>query len=437
MAKHWLVLKDSISNSSYHLRNGLSAIAGFAILGSVLNFGSQVLLSRFLTNEEFGELGSILAQAILLSTIGGAGVYGVWLQTFPKSRRKSDWIGPGIRLSAGSSFCLWVLFAVFGGLQGGWHGFVLFLLIGSELVNRAAIELNSGACQVGGHHLRYALYQAWPSVVRLTIIIAAQYFAAGTGGSNLLTFAWFHLLFSGIIVVVCIHGLRSFWSTQVAQDGDEPLETVSSAKVLELGWPFVANALLLASSGQLPIIIAAYMISNSDASYFLVANTLVMAGYLVVGLIYRRYFQPLMFHAVESDLKRYARFVTKGYWHSVVLGMILALTVALGAAPLVDSIFGQSYGESIRLIQILSISVFFRSLINHSGTALVRKDDIVFRAKIQFYVLLGIAPGMFLASSQFGLTGLVWCIIISDGFLAGVLYYRARYAVARELAAKS
>lgn len=410
-----------------HARNGLGAIALFALIGGLLNFVGQALIARLMTPHDVGYFGNVIALATLLAPIGGAGVYGVWLQMFPKQEASSAWIKPGIYLAMISTAILMVGLVSWGYITEGASGTVIFFLIGSQLVSLVALELNSGSFQVQEKYNKFALYQAWPQALRLAILaICGLSWNLYSPNSKILGFAIGHFVFSSTITLICARELRAFFldtrrveRERGAQVSDQPLGTVMS-----FGWPFVANTVLLTIYGQATVIIAAHVLSYSDAAIYMAANAVVASGYIVIGLMYRRYFQPRMFKLIEEDLAAYINFARKGLVLSIFLGLALAVGTAAGSRLFLTMIFGPAYAPSVSIVYILSITVFFRCMINHMGSAFVRRPEVVFRSRVQLIGLVITIPVMIFLSGSFGLPGLAWSCVFFDLFLVLSFYPR-------------
>ena len=410
-----------------HARNGLGAIALFALIGGLLNFVGQALLARLMTPHDVGYFGNVIALATLLAPIGGAGVYGVWLQMFPKHKASSAWIKPGIYLAMISTVILMVGLVSWGYIIEGASGAIIFFFIGFQLVSLVALELNSGAYQVQEKYNRFAIYQAWPQALRLAILtICGLSWSFYSPNSKILGFAIGHFIFSSIIVLICARELRVFFlaTRRFDRGRSEDVSDQPLSAVISFGWPFVANTVLLAIYGQATVIVAAHILSYSDAAIYMAANAIVASGYIVIGLMYRRYFQPRMFKLIEEDLKAYINFARKGLALSIFLGLALASGTAVGSHLFLTLIFGPAYAPSVSIVYILSITVFFRCVINHMGSAFVRKPEVVFRSRVQLIGLIITIPLMIFLAGSFGLPGLAWSCVFFDLFLVLSFYPR-------------
>jgi O-antigen/teichoic acid export membrane protein len=406
-----------------HTKNGLGAVAVFSLIGASFTFLSQIILARTLSIENFGHFGSVLSQAILISSLAGAGVYFVWLRKLSDDSAGINWITSGIWLAVSSTVILLFGFGVWGFTIDGTMHSLIYFLIGTEIAARAATELNTGASQVSNQKIHFALYLSLPSIVRLlTLSVGATIVLVMGGSISLLTASFLHFISCAVIVIVSFFCVRHFMYQRSSMYSFNTTEkAVNLLSFSTEAFPYTMSSFLLAVQNNLPIVIAANLLSFTDASHLIAANSIVMVGYVAIGLVYRKYYQPMMFKLFIHDPKKYVAFIKSGFMMAFFFGVLLSIFIAVFGTVLMVPLYGLSFEFSITLVQILSGTVLFRCLINHSNVAFVTSRDANTKMLVQLTSLLVTMPLVFVFARTLGVIGIAWCLLSVDCVQALIL----------------
>ncbi|MDI5942607.1 oligosaccharide flippase family protein, partial [Micromonospora sp. DH15] len=138
---------------------------------TVAAFGSQVLLARTLTREDFGSFTAVLAVVSLTAPVAVFGVSELWLQVFgQEGARAYRWVGPSLRLAGAA--CAVLLLGVLA-----WSAAELpdttaagvRALLATVVVAQAALALAGSVRQLRGDYRGLSALQLAPHLGRVLV----------------------------------------------------------------------------------------------------------------------------------------------------------------------------------------------------------------------------------------------------------------------------
>lgn len=405
-------------------RQGLGWLLLFVVLGGLCNFLAQTLLGLFLEPAQVGQFGNILAQANIAASIAGLGMFNFWYRINAEQSvdDASSWYRGGIHILLATTGLVFIAFVLFG----AWQGAVLaYLLIGTQIPGRVYQQMLGAGYQILERRLSFAALQAWPYVIRILLTLAAAAILARLPWADAVKgFAIGHAIAMAITLVILHRLARDF--------GNRRLKGVAARPDYKGIWsgtaPFFTTDLVFLAHTQAGVIIASELINLDSGGHYFLANAFALAAMTVTSTIYQRFFVPQMYVRRREDPAAFVSFFTKGlapaalFAGASLLGMI-------GASLLVVPIFGESYGETARLVALLGVVVALRTMRAHCSALLVTGEDIEYRARTQVRLALPAIAGMALGAVTLGTLGIVYAAILFEFAMFALLFVRARAAV--------
>lgn len=414
--------------------SALFMLLGGSLIGAGLGFLVQVVLGRGLGAEDFGRLASVLAMVMLLVPVAGLGVSQAWLKLFAQEgwggRR---WLGVSVVLLlmgfGAAAVVLLGLLLWTGWGSGGSSGLVVMALC--YLLAQVLMELAASRCQLEERYGRLALWQFWPHLARLLLLVGLWLMAQELDPEGVIRV--FLLVAVGMIIAGAVTllpmskpvsdgGLR-LQGHGPEQGGGIKTEAPSLGALLAHAWPFGVGALLYLLYFQSGVILVKAQLGAEAAGLYHAAFVIVAATYLLPTTLYQKYLLPKIHRWAVQDRDNLRAVYVRGNLLMFLLGLLVAAAMALAAPWLIPLLFGAGFGESVALLVLMCVAVPFRYVATSVGAVLNTGE--LMRRKIRamalvalFFWLLG-----FGLTESLGLVGIVYATVLSDLLLL-LLYSR-------------
>lgn len=405
-----------------------------SLAGAALAFLTQVIVARGLSVGEFGNFSSALATVTLLAPLAGFGVSALWLKVFGvEGWGGVRWVKPSFIFILGSTLLVF-LFIIFWGWAGTHESLTryLFIILSFFILGQAGIELVSSKFQLEERYFALAIWQLFPHILRFSAI--AVFFGLMGGVSSIMV-----AMVYAVVAIVClslsivpllkISRGDVFLKGHVEGRSVVDAECVSWRDVAINAWPFGVGAFAHLVYFQSDIILIKYMVGNESAGSYNVAFTIISAIYLLPSVLYQKFLLPKLHRWAAHDQGKFYQVYRKGNFAMLVFGVIAMLGIWFLGDVLVTLVFGESYKESVSLLNILAVSAPLISVALSAGATLVTNSNIREKVKYMLFVALLNLVMNFFAIPVWGAKGAAFTTVISNAVLLALYLYGAERKV--------
>ncbi len=416
----------------------MSAIRNISILwmgsvgGAGLSFLAQVLFARQLTPGDYGDLASALVAVTLLASLAGFGVGQFWLKIFgAEGWLARRWLRPSLCFASLSCLAAYFSLAALAWLGGGEDVDETLLWVAPLIIAFALIELGSARLQLEERYTFLAAWQLLPQAGRFAVAAAVT---IGGGGLRMAGAGFFLL---GIVIVViglCFISGMTRGNLRLAGHPSRPGRPREATAprlgdIFRNSWPFALAGVFFFIYFQSDILLLKWLSGSETAGVYNVAYTMMLAVYLLPGVIYQKYLLPKQHRWAEHDPRRFLAVFRFGCGIMLTSGSIVMIFLMLLAPWGVVLLFGEAYSEAGNILLLLAVCVPMRYLATSVGGALTTRDHI--RTKVLY---MGAAAGVnvvlnLLLIPYFSYYGAAMATVASEASLLCVYLIAARRRV--------
>lgn len=348
-----------------------AALTGFGLLYAILQLGSR--------RDE--ELSALLTTGVLAALASAAVMYGglfLWVWAFSYDTETQR-----VTMALGLS-----LFAT--ALNG---------------------QLGAGL-QVQGRYPMIAVAGIISTVFNAVYAIAV--IAADRG---VLALAWSPVVGGGSNAIVLLYALRSEFRPRVSLS--------LARRLFGIGWPFGLNDFLYLIYFSIDIVILSLISTDRQVGLYNVPVRIIVVMFLLPMVVFNRVLYPRFFDWTVNDRERLREVYLLSSKGILVLGLVAGALLITFAAPGVPFVFGDSFHDSIVMLQVLALAVPLRYFLSASSTVLAtsglnRERLILIGAAaavnialcfslIPFFDAMGAAVATVLGEALY-LTGVLWIV---------------------------
>ncbi|MDG2060208.1 MAG: oligosaccharide flippase family protein [SAR86 cluster bacterium] len=351
-----------------------------ALLGALLGFLTQIILARNFGPYEYGIFASAFATLTVISSLSTFGVHQFLLKVFGEEGWKGTaWLYQSFRFTLVNSFIVCFLISLWALLGPHEKNFSYLLLIMIPLIfAQAVFNLTISRFQLEQRYKLLALWTPLPHILRFLLIL----FLLLSAISFELNEVGILFSFSSIILVAigCFY-LRSFFlgKIELIGYGLKPESNISEYQkessiefkdILKNTWPFGLSAIFYLIFFQTSVIFLDYLDSPESAGIFNIAFVVMMAIYILPGVIYQQFLMPKIHRWINLDKDKFQVFHHSGNKYMLILGIMIGCLLFLLSPSLISYFFGEAYKEAINILLILSFAVPFKFLSTSMGAPL-------------------------------------------------------------------
>ncbi|NND15981.1 MAG: flippase [Eudoraea sp.] len=371
----------------------LSFLWAGSLIGSGSTFIIYIILAREIGPAMYGLFSSALAIMMIFSLIAGFGIPQVWLKFFGKEGWNAvRWIKPSVQFVGLTLLVIIasVLLLVWIHQNDRITGSLLLLLI-FFVIGYISVRLVSSKLQLEERYTRLSLWQLLPNFSRL-LIIAACFYLLGLDLS---------VTDIGVIYAVVGFGLAvmAFWELNKMMKGriqlkghnksqQSTLEKPPIKEVIRQAWPFGFAGIFAFIYIQSDIIMLKYLISDSEAGYYNVAFTILFAIMTIPTVIFSKFLSPKYHRWVHHDLNKFFQIFKEGNKIMIISGIGICLAIVGLSSFFIPLLFGDQYGPSISLTNILACSVPFTFLAYGYGATLLTSEHMKLKVRLMGMVAI-------------------------------------------------
>ncbi|MEV5818779.1 polysaccharide biosynthesis C-terminal domain-containing protein [Micromonospora harpali] len=418
---------------------------------TVAAFGSQVLLARTLTREDFGSFTAVLAVVSLTAPVAVFGVSELWLQVFgQEGARAYRWVGPSLRLAGAA--CAALLLGVLA-----WSAAELpdttaaavRALLATVVVAQAALALAGSVRQLRGDYRGLSALQLAPHLGR--VLVTGAVWAAGL---SVVAAAAGYAVVAVATVAACLLASREFRRGAMPLEGHPapaaraavpaPRAAVPAApaapagdvdtgprprELLGAATPYVLGNVCYLLGIHFGTVLAAELLGGAEAALLAVPMAVLTAVYLVPRVVYQQYLLGKLHRWAGSDAEAVLLAYRWGSAGMVALGAVVAAAVAVGGLVALPLVFGPAYRDAAPVLAVLALAVPFRfggaavAALLTSGGLLRRK--VVYQAVGAVVLLAALA----VAVPAWGVRGAAGATVLAEAVLCCLLWVAARRGV--------
>lgn len=412
-----------------------------SILGAGCAFLTQVLLARELGPTALGAFAAALGMVTLVAPLASFGVGGFWLKAFGQEGWQAvRWLRGSLKYALVTTFLVLTALLVWAAL--GPHDATtrgLLVVLSTFLLGQVAVELVSAKLQLEERYLSLALWQFLPHLLRLLLVSMLVLVMV-----KLMTLWSIAYAYALISIGVFIFGAFFMWRMYCGQltlkghgelnaSINQPILPSSMRQVAAQSWPFGLAGVFYLIYFQSDIILLKYIIGDEAAGIYNVAFVVMVAVYILPGVIYQRFLLPKIHRWASHDREQLYRVYRTGNLAMLLLGILAMLVLWLLAPWGIKFLFGPHYLESILIVQILAVAAPARFLASSAGAVLSTQQHIINKIYIMAVAAaLNIGFNIYLIP-VYGASGAAVSTVATEMLLFAMLHMYARSRVFDEL----
>lgn len=416
------------------VKNNVFRIISFLWLGQIISgiaaFGTQVLLSKTLTIEEYGALSVAMSAVMLFNSLAGFGIGAYWLRCFGKEGWAGfRWVPGSLRLAIVSTTFTLLLIITWAWLGGPDPAVKpLMYWLSGLLVSQAALELTFAVFQLQGHYYKLAFWQVTPHLSRFLVALVAYCL-----GLSATVVAQGYLVFAVLIFVYCLINLFRIkrGSILLHGHGEKPatmhIEVYPGMlDVAKKAWPFALAGVFYLVYFQSNLILISWIKNAEQAAIYNIAFVILSAVYLLPSVIYQKYLLPHFHRWAEHDKGRFLSAYRYGNGLMVMFGVVFGILLAILSPIGVPLVFGHQYSAAGRLMLLLCLCVPVRFLATSVGATLVTGEHMKRKVRYQGAVaVLNVALNLVFIPA-YGIYGAAVVTVISEVVLLGTYLFAVK-----------
>ncbi len=409
-----------------------------SILGAGCAFLTQVILARKLGPTDFGIFSSALATITLLTPLAGFGISQYWLKAFGQEGWQAmRWLTGSFKFTSLSTLVV-IISLVCWAMLGPHDALTktVLLVLTLNVLGQLATELVSGKLQLEERYLSLAFWQIVPHLMRLLLVVVLVYAATSIVSIQHVAYAY-----AAVALVLFISGawlLLGMYQGSFSLKGHNAVEIHAEScksivpgmfQVAAQSWPFGLAGLFYLIYFQSDIILVKYIVGAEAAGLYNVAFTVMVAVYLLPGVIYQKFLLPKIHRWANHDRVKFYQVYRQGNLVMLVLGLAAMVALWILVPWGIPFLFGIEYQNSIFLLMILATAAPVRFLASSAGAVLGTKQHIINKIYIMgFAAALNIVLNLLLIP-MLGMNGAAISTVATETLLLIALQLYARYRI--------
>lgn len=175
------------------------------------------------------------------------------------------------------------------------------------------------------------------------------------------------------------------------------------------------------------IIFISKLLSYEDVAIFSAAYLIVTTSYLLPSIIYQKYIIPILHYKMQNINQCKNTYVNLNFY-SFMVGLVVAILVALLGGVIIDIFFNDTYNASIEILRYLSLAILIKYMSSSAAAFMMTNEYIKVKNKMMIISAFSNVALCWLLISHYGVTGAIISVIISE-LVIGLSYiiYCSRY----------
>tara|TARA_B100000029_G_C17600504_1_gene965593 strand:- start:714 stop:2060 length:1347 start_codon:yes stop_codon:yes gene_type:complete len=385
-----------LSNIKGSFLNILLLILGGAF-SSLLLFSIQVILARELSPLYFGMFSASMATITLLAPLSVFGIQHVWLKVYGEEGYQANkyLFKSFIFISFSSLFtlALVVMWSFFGPHSIQFRNILLGLTV--LIFSHAVMELVTSKLQLESKFSFLSFWQFLPNLLRFLFILGIVLIVSE--GTEIHQVLVIYNLVAIIMILISFFYLLPMLRGKIklAEEYSKPFqetkpieEQIFLKNILSLASPFGFAAIFYLVYLQSDLILIKYLVGDEAVGIYNAAFIVILACYLIPGIIYQKFLLPRFHKWASYDKIKYLKYYQLGNGLMIVFGITMFLLLYLFIPLLHPLLFGKEYDESINVLYILIFCIPIRFLASSIEMPLFTKGFMAKKTRIMGFVAL-------------------------------------------------
>ena len=426
--------------SNLDIKAGIRAVLPIlvSLAGSgLLAFLTQILLGHSLTVEDFGIVSTAVSVGVILTAAIGFGMPSVWLLIFgQKGWEAFPWIRQSLKF-----LVVWgpiVLSLSWIGLLYIFDNRRLLTTIGwlqAMVLMQVIVELLTAKLQLEGRYLALSIWQMLPHLGRL--LVAFAIYLSAEQSLDLVVRGYCAI--SVVLIAASGVGLLSLTPKKMQLPGhpvqNDTLKEVSCKTprykdLISLAWPYAGTAALVMLYGRVDIVLLGSLVSPTAAGKFAIATAFLLVAFLVPQAIYQKFLLPKIHRWFFRDWQKFISVYRFGCAAMTILGVAGTIGIYFGGEYVVNSVFGEKYEESGKILSLLSVCIVLRFVSSSIESPLMSGDYRKHRLYCQTVSTCISVPAAYVLILKYGIDGAIISRIFTElMLLAAYSYASSRYVL--------
>lgn len=362
-----------------------------------LAFATQLLLTRVMSMQDYGNLAALLSAVNVLSPLAALGLGWFWLDLFGREGYAAlRWLRPALRVAFASTAGCAVLLVAYvmataqptNLMPAAW----MAALLVPVLVGQCLSDTTSARLQLEERYVALTLWQTLTQFSRACVAVVLVLLGELSLRTVLAGFSAVGLVTATISIVSLFAVLRG--RIELAGHARRQPATAahpSSADVVKAAAPYNLVTFLYLSSTYGLVAIVALLLDAADTAAYNVAFLLIALVYLVPSVVYVKFLSSKLLRWWNHDRVMFASVFHVALLAHAAGGVACAALVLLLGPVLVPWLFGAQYATAIPALTILAMGIPLRFVGHSYGSLLFSKEHI--RSKI-VYMAIGACAGI-------------------------------------------
>jgi O-antigen/teichoic acid export membrane protein len=269
------------------------------------------------------------------------------------------------------------------------------LILFAYATGQASVELVISKFQLEEKYISLAYWQVAPHTLRLLSVLFLSYFLVGY--MNLITLSFAYMMVGAFVT---LFGLWQFYQMNRAGfslAGHENFSIKNNAQVhipdikslIQETWPFGLAGLFNLVYFQSDIILVKNITGANAAGIYSVVTTIMVVVYMFPNVVYRKYLLPKLHRwANHSDTEKLRQILRHGNVIMLIMGILVMFVIWLSSSWAVPFLFGEKYYATVKLLNVVAISVPIMFVAFSAGTILDTKENMKQKVKIMGFVAI-------------------------------------------------
>lgn len=401
-----------------------------SLLGAFFAFMTQVILARYLGVNDFGLFASAMATVTLVTPLAGFGVAQYWLKVFgAEGWHAARWIMPSFRfifVSTSMVMLILIIWALFGPHESEFRW--LIFILSFYIFGQVTIDLVSTKLQLEERFITLSTWHLLPHLIRFAMVFVLSY--GFSSWMNTEVVALTYAVIAVIFMMVGIFQLEKLKKGRFDLKGhglglsNKVGTSPNVFDVISNAWPFGLATFFHLVYFQSDIILVKYFIGDEAVGLYNVAFTVMVAVYLLPGVIYQKFLLPKMHRWANNDRAKFYQVYRQGNVAMLILGTLAMISLWLASGWAIPMLFTDQYRGAVTLLNTLAFSAPIIFIAFNAGATLVTQEHMRNKVKYMGYVALINLVLNIIMIPLYGAMGAAVSTVLSNGVLL-LLYYLA------------
>ncbi|MGM0901299.1 MAG: oligosaccharide flippase family protein [Bacillota bacterium] len=362
-----------------HLKN-LAYLFSSKVLSSFFAFLAQIIIARYLTQEDYGTISFYIILINISASIVGFGLGNFWLRRFAVEGLGAErWINPTIKSILGLIIVVLPIYILIPFFILGAKSIYISLTLSPLLIYQGLGSIVTASFQIQNQYKKLSNY--------LTIKNSVLFLAACI--LFIFEFKHFIILYGLLSLVLMVYSFTLILQLKKTLQSSNHLENASSNKitikeVLLSAWPFGVQGTLYMLYYQVDIIIITILLGTVSTGLYNAAFNVLSLIFIFPSLLFQLYLLPRSNIWIAKKETKKINFVRKKLSLIVFLiGIFTAVIFYYLSNFIITLLYGGNFEESIFLFNVLILSIPFRFVSNSLGLIFASEKMVSYKVYIQ------------------------------------------------------